>query len=290
MKSTEQIEQSIRRLDLQTSDEKRARTRRDLIEAHARQRQKTPTSGRRSFRRTIMTMGTRRIAAVLALAVVLIVALGLGTGSVAFSQAGHAVNSTLAWLRQAIVGPASGEPEVDAPALPAVARETSEEVGKTILYAARYFNVAESDAEIWRSLKGRGIEFVRVSADPEVYYTTLSREQIALFDASLTLPCLAAPRVIATEGCTAAIVVRDEHTLKDVWGLGLGLLGTVSRDGKEVQSTLSFHDGHRGFELPNVSTESGGVVLLRAKGMFAGMNQDGRDAEEVLIRLQVDVQ
>ena len=242
-----------------------------------------------------MTMGTtRKIAAVLALAAVLTIALGLSTGSLAFSQAGHAVNSTLAWPRQEIVGPASGEPEVDVPALPAVARETSEEVGKTILYAARCFNVAESDAEIWRSLKDRGIEFVRVSTDPEVYYATLSRERMASFDASLTLPCLAAPRVIATEGCTAAIVVRDEHTLRDVWGLGLGLLGTVSRDGREIQSTISFHDGQTGFEIPNVNVESGGAVLIRAMGRFLTW-EDGKepsysDPKEVLIRLQVNIQ
>ncbi len=66
----------------------------------------------------------------------------------------------------------------------------------------------------------------------------------------------------------------------------------MSSDGKEVQSTISFHDGHNGFEIPNVSTESGGVVLIHAKGMFPGSQsigeQDNRSIE-VLVRLQVDV-
>ncbi|MCL5278589.1 MAG: hypothetical protein M1376_01620 [Planctomycetes bacterium] len=64
----------------------------------------------------------------------------------------------------------------------------------------------------------------------------------------------------------------------------------VSSDGKEVQSTISFHDGRRGFEIPDVSTESGGVVLLHAKGMFSDLSQNGSALGEVLIRLQMDIQ
>ena len=77
-------------------------------------------------------------------------------------------------------------------------------------------------------------------------------------------------------------------------GFALGLLPTVSGGGEEVRSTISFHDGHNGFEIPNVSTEPGGVVLIRATGMLQGQEDGGetdRDGPfEFLIRIQADIQ
>ena len=55
MKSAEQIEQSIRRLNVEASDERRERTLRDLVEAHTQKKEKPPASSRWSLRRTIMT-------------------------------------------------------------------------------------------------------------------------------------------------------------------------------------------------------------------------------------------
>lgn len=287
MKSAEQIEQSIRRLDVEASPERREHTLRDLVGAHTRQKEKTPASRWWNFRRTTMTIGTRKIAATVVLAVLLAVALGLGTGSVALSQTHHMVNATLAWLKSMIVG---GEPATP-PGLPPGAGQAGEQMAnpnlRVVTCAARFFRVPADEQSVWQSLKNQGIELVAVSADPPVYYATLSRAQAESIDDCLTLPCLSAPRVTTSEGDTVALAVTNTQP---AGGLALGWLPTVSSDGKKVQSTISFHDGQRGFELPNVSTESGGVVLLRAKGMFAGLNQDSSYAGEVLIRLQVDIQ
>ena len=189
MKSAEQIEQSIRRLNLGSSPETRQRMLHDLVNAHTQKKEEPPAWRRWNLRRTIMTYGTRRVAAVVALALVLVSVLGLGTGSVAFSQAGHAVNSTLAWLRQAVVGPAPGEPRAEPPVRPTASGKVGAETANSteITYTARIFRVQESEAGVWQSLKSQGIEFVAASTDPEVYYAALTGEQAESFDASVTL-------------------------------------------------------------------------------------------------------
>jgi hypothetical protein len=292
MKSAEQIEQLIRKLNVESSRETRQRTLRDLVEAHTQKKEKPPAKGRWDLRRTIMTYRTRRVAAVVALILVFIGVLGLGTGSVAFSRAGHAVNSTLAWLRQAVVGQTPGEPRAEPPAVPTASGKTGEEMAnpKEISYAYRIFRVQESEAGVWQSLKSQGIEFVAASTDPEVYYATLTGGQAESFDASVTLRCLSSPHVIVSAGDITMIALTDADPQNGRRGFALGLRPTISDDGAEVRSTISFHDGHNGFEIPDVSTESGGVVLLRVKGMFPGLNQDSSYGGEVLIRLQVDVQ
>ncbi len=293
MKSIEQIEQSLRKLQVEASDEKSERTRRDLIGAQARQREKVPISRRRSFRRVIVTVSTRKIAATVTLAVLLLAALGVGTGSVAFSQASHAVNSTLAWLRQAVVGLAPGEPRAEAPALPTAlhtaGEKTSDLGGKVITYVACFFVVPEGETDLWQSLKNRGIELVAVSTDPEVSYAMLTPEHRESLEASLTLRCLSAPRVTVGAGETATLAMTDSHPQKGRQGFALGLRPMVSSDGKEVQSTISFHDGHNGFEIPNVSTEPGGAILIRASGIFSGPGPAHSGSEETLVHVQVDV-
>jgi hypothetical protein len=285
MKSAEQIEQSIRRLDVEASDEKRERTLRDLIGAHTRQKEKTPASSRQSFGRTVMRHKSLRIAAAVALGVLLIGAFRPGAGSVALSQTHHAVNTTLAWLKSMIIGGPIGEP----PALSPQVGGIGEQTGREVTCAARFFKVSEDEQGLWQSLRDQGIELVKVSTDPEVYYATLSREQAQSFDASVTLKCLSAPRVTVLDGESAAIAIKD-MTPQGPHGLAVAWLPTISSDGKEIQSTVSFHDGRNGFEIPNVSTESGGVVLIRARGIFPPLNQDSGDPGEILIRLQVDIQ
>ncbi len=287
MKSAEQIEQSLRKLHVQPSEEEHERTRRDLVEVHRRRGENMPVSRPRSLRRAMTAVGRRRAAATVALAVLLISVVSLGTGSVALSQTHHMVNATLAWLKSLIVGDGAESP----PPLPSGASQAGERTAnpnvRSVACAARFFRVPTGAQSIWQALENQGIELVIVSTDPEVYYATLSRAQAESIDASLTLPCISAPRVTTSEGDTAALALTNAQP---AGGLALGWLPTVSRDGKEVQSALSFHDGHRGFELPTTSTESGGVVLLRAKGMFAGLNQDRAESGEVLIRLQMDIQ
>ncbi len=238
-----------------------------------------------------MTQGTRRIAAVIALAIVLVGTLSLGTGSVALSQAGHAVNSTLARLRAIIAG-TDEESEAQSPDLPnKTGAETPNPPRKAIQYTARIFRIPENETGVRQSLKDQGIELVKVLTDPEVYYVILSREQGESFDACVTLQSFTSPRVLVSEGDTATIALTEANPRR---GLALGLLASVSSDGKEVQSTISFHDGHDGFEIPNVSTESGGVVLILAKRMLPdpqnGSPSASGGSKDILIRIRVDIQ
>jgi hypothetical protein len=205
---------------------------------------------------------------------------------VAFSQARHAVSSTLSWLKGMVRG--------DTTALPPELAETGEQPpdsnGRKVLCTARFFPVPPAERGIWQSLKDQGIELVQASADPEVYYAAISRKQAESLDASLTLKCLAAPRVMVLEGETAAIAMTNRQPPS---GLALGWQPMVSDDGTEIQSTISFHDGRNGFEIPNVSTEPGGVVLIRAVGVFFDPddNREPKDGpHETLIRVQVDLQ
>ncbi len=154
MKSAEQIEQAMRRLSVQPDSERRAQGLRDVIEAHTRQKKERPAVGRRRFGRIIMVHITEKVAAIFALAVVLVGGLSWGTGSVAFSEARHAVNSTLAWLRQAVVGSRPGEPEVEAPRLPVVS--APDDNSSAIMYAARVFRVPEDGANLWQILQDQG--------------------------------------------------------------------------------------------------------------------------------------
>jgi len=230
-----------------------------------------------------------RFAAAVVLAVLIVGAFSLDAGSVARSQTRHVVNTTLAWLKSMIVGSEIGEP----PALPPQANGTSEQesapTGRAVLCEARFLKVPPDAQDLWQSLREQGIELIRVSTDPEVYYATLDREQAQAFDASVTLPCFAAPRVIVREGEAASLAVHD-RTPQGPRGLALAWLPTISSDGKEVVSTLSFHDGRNGFEIPNVSTEPGGIVLIRARGIFAEAEADDSSPTEVVVRIQVNIQ
>jgi hypothetical protein len=285
MKSREQIEQSIRRLDIEAGVQSRAQMLHDLVAVHTQHRIETQASSQRSFGRTIMRQKSVRIAAVATLAVLLVGAFSLGTGSVALSQTQHAVNTTLAWLKSMIVGGSIGEP----PALSPQVGEIGAQPRREVTCAARFFKVSEDEQGLWQSLRDQGIELVKVSTDLEVYYAGLSPEQAQSFDASVTLKRLSAPRVTVLDGESAFIAIKD-MTTQGPHGLAVAWLPTISSDGKEIQSTISFHDGRNGFEVSNVSTESGGVVLIRARGIFPPLNQDSGDPGEVLIRLQMDVQ
>jgi hypothetical protein len=293
MKPARQIEQSIRRLDIEAGAQRRERTLHDLVAVHTQQKAKTQASSRRSLRRTIMRQKSLRIAAVVTLVVLLIGAFSLGTGSVARSQTQRAVNTTLAWLKSMIVG---GETEIP-PAPSPGAREVGEQAAnpsiREITCAARLFLVPQDEQGLWQSLRDQGIELVEVSTDPQVYYATLSREEAQSFDASVdasvSLKRLSAPRVTVGEGESAAIAIK-EMTPQGPQGLAVGWLPTISSDGKRIESTISFHDGRNGFEIPNASTEPGGVVLIRARGIFPGLDQGSGSPNEILIRLQVDIQ
>ncbi|MEN6334457.1 MAG: hypothetical protein ABFE01_09365 [Phycisphaerales bacterium] len=279
MKSVKQIEQSVRRLSIEADAQTRERTFHDLVETHAQHKKKTQAFGLLRYGRIIMTQKPKRIAAVITVVLLILGVLGLGTGSVAFSQARHAVNSTLSWLKGMITGDTSAAP----PESLGMGDQTPSSDRRELTCGTRLFTVHETERGLWQSLKDQGIEFVEASPDPQVRYAVLSREQAELFDASATLKCLAAPRVTVLEGEIATIALTDRPLRS---GFALGWLPTVSSDGQGIQSTLSFHDGTNGFEIPDISTEPGGAVLIRVE---APPNRDD-DAKEILIRVQVDVQ
>jgi len=61
----------------------------------------------------------------------------------------------------------------------------------------------------------------------------------------------------------------------------LAWLPTISSDGAHIQSSFSFHDGDNGFEIPNVTTGEGGVILVRVKGIIP-------TGEDILILLRIE--
>ncbi|MBP7051250.1 MAG: hypothetical protein KBE65_09560 [Phycisphaerae bacterium] len=218
-----------------------------------------------------------RIAAAATLVVVVVGALSLSTGSVAFSQVRHAANSTLSWLKSMLVGDTSDEPAALPPEPVETRGGTADRGRRTISCTARFFDAAQGGQDIQRFLEDEGIEFVEASAEPRVQYAILSRQEADSFDVPATVRCIASPHVMVLAGETAGLTDTGKPG-----GLALGWLPTVSSDGKEVLSTISFHDGQAGFELPALGTESGGAVLILADGMFPD--------REVLVQVQVEIQ
>jgi len=223
-----------------------------------------------------------RIAAVITLAVVVVGTFSLGTGSVARSQTRHAVNTTLAWLKSMIVGGPVAEP----PRLAEAAGQTPGSESREVTCAARFLKVPPDAQGLWQSLRDQGITLVLASTDPEVYYAVLSPEQTRSFNASVTLRCIAAPRIKLLEGESGSLALHGT-TPQGPRGWAVAYLPTVSADGREVTSTISFHDGRSGFEIPNVSTEPGGAVLIHAKGILPDAEESG--STEILICVQVGV-
>ncbi|MGE5296439.1 MAG: hypothetical protein ACM3VT_16590, partial [Solirubrobacterales bacterium] len=234
--------------------------------------------------RIIMRQKPKRIAAGIAVALLLAGLFGLGSGSVAFSQARHAVNSTLSRLKAMITG------DTDMTDMPPELEATPAPDGRQVVCSTRFFSVPPAERDIGQRLKDQGIELIQASADPEVYYAAISRQQAASFDVSLTLKCVAAPRVTVLEGETATFAMTDRQAAR---GLALAWQPTVSDDGTEIQSTLSVHDGSNGFEIPNIATEPGGVVLILAVGVFFDPDDAGEPLDsphETLIQVQVDLE
>jgi hypothetical protein len=248
----------------------------DSTKAMAEASRKSAAPARARIRRAIMTYKTRRIAALVALTLLLAGAFHLGTGSVAFSQVGHAVSSTLVRLQELIMEIRTGEPTAQAP-LPGAASDGTDEQApdpnlRAVTCAARFFTIPTNEQAVWQFLKDQGIELIQASADPETYYATLRQEQAEQVEDALTIRALAAPRVIVAEGQQGMIAT-------DIFALAW--LPTVSSDGTRIESTFSFHDGHNGVEIPNVSIEEGGVVLIRVRGIAT-------TGENILILLKVD--
>jgi hypothetical protein len=230
---------------------------------------------RAGVRRMIMTHTTRRVAAFVALTLLLAGASGLGGGSAAFSQARHVVSSTLARLQEAILRIRTGAPAVEAPLPPAPSADTDEQAPdfdvRAVLCAARFFAIPAGDEAVGQALQDQGIELIKASASPETCYATLRREQVEGLENALTVSPITSPRVVVGEGREAMIVTNV---------FGLAWLPIVASDGTRIESTFSFHDGQTGFEVPSVSAEEGGAILVHVKGIMP-------TGEDVLILLQV---
>jgi hypothetical protein len=217
---------------------------------------------------------TRSVAAILAVALVLAGAIGLGGGSVAFSQAGHAVSSTLTRLKEMIMEIRSGQVREQAP--PPAASDDAEEPApnpdpRAVTCIARFFNIPASEQAVWQSLKDQGTELIKASVAPETYYATLTGEQAERVEGALTVGPITSPRITMWAGQEGMIGTNV---------FALAWLPTISTDGRRIESGFSFHDGENGFEIPNVSVEEGGVILVRVKGIIP-------TGEDILILLRV---
>jgi hypothetical protein len=286
MQSRKKIERFIANVEVGTDPGRDREVLDEVVQRHIDFKQRRSQRGHPHKWRIAMKCRSTKVAALLVVAIVLAGTFGMGGGSAAFSQIRHGVDSTLAWLRQMVVGRTPGEPAVEPP----VFQPTGEQApSREVIYAARFFPVHDNETGIWQSLTDQGIELVQVSTDPEVYFTTLARAQAESFDEVVTLRTLSSPRFTVLAGETASIAVTKADPQNGQRGFALGLLPLVSSDGREVQSTISFHDGDRGFEIPNVSTEPGGVVLIRVKGVHLSEEAESEGPLEFLIRIQVNL-
>ena len=219
-----------------------------------------------------------RIAAVIALAVVLAGVFGLGGGSVAFSQVGHAVNSTLTRLKEMVLEIRAGRVASRAPSPPAAPADAEKKTPvsnlRAVMCTGRFFRIPVTEQAVWQVLEDQGIELIQASAAPETYYAALDREQAERLENALTIEPLTSPRVLVREDHEATIGTN---------AFALAWLPSISSDGTRIESTFSFHDGDNGFEIPNISTEDGGVVLVRLRGLTTL-------GDDVLILLQVQRQ
>jgi hypothetical protein len=246
----------------------------DSTEAMEKVHRARAGSARAGVGRIIMMRRTRRVAAILVVALVLAGAVGLGGGSVAFSQAGHAVSSTLARLKEMVMEIRSGHVREQAP-LPAASDEaempTPNPDVRAVMCTARFFNIPASEQVVWQRLDEQGIELTKASSAPETYYATLTREQAERFEDALTIGPITSPRIIVGEGKEAVIGTN---------AFALAWLPTISTDGTRIESSFSFHDGDNGFEIPSVTSDDGGVILVRVKGIIP-------TGEDMLILLDV---
>jgi len=278
MKARRKVEKFIAGVEVATSARRDREVLQDVLQARTQSKQRGSQGNNPRQWRTVMRCKSTRVAAVIALVVVVAGLFGVGGGSVAFSQAGRAVNSTLTRLREMIVEIRTGEPRAQAPKPAAPSGEVDEKSPdlnrRIVTCAARFFNIPQTEQAPWQSLKDQGIELIEASTDPETYYATLSREQAGHFEGVLTVGPRTSPRVTMTEGEQGMIGT-------DVFALAWS--PAVSGDNKRIESTFSFHDGQNGFEIPNVSAEEGGVVLVRVRGIIP-------TGEDVLILLKVSAQ
>lgn len=262
MKPRKEIESFITDIDVATDAGKDREVLDDILQAHMDSRQRRSQNGRPRRWRTTMRYKRTKVAAVIALAVLLAGVFGLGGGSVAFSQVGQAVSSTLTRLKELIMEIRTGEPAAQAPLPPAASGDADEQAPdpnvRAVMCDARFFTIPESEQAVWQSLKDQGIELIKASADPETYYAALRGEQAEQIEDALTISPLAAPRVAVAEGQEGMIAT-------DVFALAW--LPTISSDGQRIESTFSFHDGENGVEIPNINIEEGGVILVRVKGI-----------------------
>jgi hypothetical protein len=271
------IERHFENLHVQPHAEMDPRILRDATEAMEAVHRARTGAARAGIGRIVMVHRTRRVAAILALAIVLAGVIGLAGGPVAFSQVGQAVNSTLARLKEMIWDIRTGNIPSPAPAPAAPAGDTDEQPSDTtvrgVMCAARFFSIPAGEQAVWQALREQGIELIQASSAPETYYAPLSRDQAGRVEGALTAGPITSPRVLVGEGGEAVIASNV---------FALAWRPTLSSDATRIESSFSFHDGQSGFEIPSVSAEDGGVVLVRVRGIMP-------TGEDVLLLLTVTV-
>jgi hypothetical protein len=281
MKPKDKIERFVAETRIGTGDKRDRQVLNEVLQVHEDFKHRQPQEQQPRIWRTFMAYPRMRIAAVATVAVVLVGVFSFGGGTVAFSQARRAVSSTLSMLKNMIAGVPTEAPRTTSPSQ---ALDTSPNRRK-ILCESRFFEVSDADPYIWQRLKDQGVTFIEASAAPKAQYATLGPEQAQSFRASITLRCIYSPTVLMLEGETAAIAIGSLGVSPR--GLAIALQPEASSDGKHIQFTLSFHDGLNGFEIPDVSTEPGGAILIHTKDMFPG--GDGV-SKELLICLPIEIQ
>ncbi len=263
MKSKDEIKRFVAETRIGTDEKRDRQVLSEVLQTH--EDFKHGRSQQRSLQiwRTFMTYPRARIAAIVAVVLLLIGAFSFGGGT----AAAHAVGSTLSRLKQMLTDMRTQRAhEAMSPAGPTGRRgmgarrggasgRGSTFVGTWIASEFCVSSIPGSTEDFQRFLKEQKIEPVQASPELQVNYAPLDPEQVERIVASLQSTAVASSRVMAREGQEVTIGSRNLAAL-------LAWRSTLTGDSRRVESSVSFQDSQNGFEIPTFTVESGGGVLM----------------------------
>ena len=239
-----------------------------------------------------------RIAALIAVGIVLLGTFTLGRSSAAFSQVEEAVSSTLARLKDIVVGIRASKPEQeiresDLPPVAGINEETSEVEKEPAsapgaISAQMQLWVSTSEADTARLLAEQQIDLARAGTDPNVCFAVLGPEAVeslsTLLQSASGVRLVSSPRITVGDGGqgmlgTQAFAVAWQPTLTD--------------DG-QMEVNLAVHNGENGFELPTLCVQIGEALLIQATGITLPSDENTDESAEdvastllILVRMEV---
>ncbi len=241
-----------------------------------------------------------RIAAVIAVGIVLVGTFTFGTSSAAFSQVGDAVSSTLARLKNLVTGIRAREraEEMPAPSLPPATGaneqmpvdEEEPAVARRVISAQMQLWVSMSETDVARLLKEQQIDLVQAGTDPNVCFAVLGPDAAenlsVLLQSADGVGLVSSPRLVVGDGGQGMLGTQ---------ALGVAWQPTIMSDGELLEVNLAVHNGESGFELPALCIQIGEALLIRTTGIMLPPERSTEESAEnvestLLILVRMDIQ